>query len=257
MKLMRNYPSETVIEGETYRFERIVKEDLWSVNVLYRNDDGKGYILKLTDARTAPALVLRPVLMLLLRREYNIYGMLTDLDGIPKLGPCYGRMGYFHEYVEGKSLHDVSSGDELQDDFFDRLISTFNKLHERRIIHLDMQKRGNVIVAEDGSPYLIDFQLCIHFKLRSGPLGRWSDRLFRTLMPEVLYHVYKQKKHFQPHLMTDEEKKLAQRTELNRKFEHYLFGWGRKVKRAIYPKRSNETIWFKWKKLKDKSPRVT
>jgi len=29
MKLMRNYPSETVIEGETYRFERIVKEDLW------------------------------------------------------------------------------------------------------------------------------------------------------------------------------------------------------------------------------------
>ncbi len=257
MKLMRNYPDETVIEGETYRYEKTLKDDLWSVNVLYRNDDGKGYILKLTDARTVPALVLRPLLMLLLRHEYNIYKMLADLDGIPKLGPCYGRMGYFHEYVEGRSLHDVPNGDELPDDFFDRLIAIFDKLHERRIIHLDMQKRGNVIVAEDGSPYLIDFQLCIHFKPRSGPLGRWSDRLFRALVPEVLYHVYKQKRHFQPHLMTDEEKKLAQRKEVNRKFERYLFGWGRKVKRAVYPKRSNETIWFKWKKLKDKSPRVT
>jgi len=257
MKLMRDYPNETVIEGETYRYEKTLKDDLWSVNVLYRSESGKGYILKLTDARTVLGLMIRPLLMLLIRHEYGIYRMLADLDGVPKLGPRYGRLGYFHEYVEGKSLHHVTDGDELPDDFFDRLIAVFDKLHERRIIHLDMQKRGNVIVSNDGRPYLLDFQLCIHFKLRKGPLGRWSDRLFRALIPDVIYHVYKQKKHFQPHLMTDEEMKLAQRTQLNRKFERYLFGWGRKLKRMIYPKRSNETIWFRWSKLKDKSPRVT
>lgn len=108
MKFIQNHPKETVIERETYRSERTLKDDLWSVNILYRNDNGKGYVLKLTDARTVPGLMIRPLLMLLIRHEYGIHKMLADLGGVPKLGPRYGRFRYFHEYVQGKSPLEVS-----------------------------------------------------------------------------------------------------------------------------------------------------
>ncbi len=108
MKFMQNYPNETVIEGETYRYERTLKDDLWSVNILYRNDNGKGYVLKLTDTRTVPGPMIRPLLMLLIRHEYAIHKMLADLGGVPELDPRYGRFGYFHEYVQGKSPLEIS-----------------------------------------------------------------------------------------------------------------------------------------------------
>ena len=43
--------------------------------------------------------------------------------------------------------------------FFDELQSTLKEVHTRHIAYMDLHKRENIIVGDDGRPYLIDFQV--------------------------------------------------------------------------------------------------
>jgi hypothetical protein len=249
---MRVYPDETFINGVLYRYERILKEDFFSVNVLYRNDSGVRYVLKLSDFRFIFGFFLRPAAAFFSRREYRIYRMLEDIKGVPELGPRYGWRGYFHKFIEGRTLHEIPRKGPLPEDFFDNLKRIMEEVHKRRVFYLDLNKLGNIILGDDDLPYLIDFQVSLFFKKRSGPLGRLNDFLFTSLIREDIYHLYKHKKRFMRSAMTEEELLLAKRSRFNVWYDRI---WGtpyRKVKRLIYPKGSNDIIWFKWKKMKDK-----
>ncbi len=46
-------------------------------------------------------------------------------------------------------------------DFFDHVEEMLNVLHARRIIYVDLHKQENVLVGDDGLPYLIDFQVSV------------------------------------------------------------------------------------------------
>ena len=107
MSVTRSYPSRAEIYGEEYRFDRILKEDFFSVNVLYRNQEGGQYVLKLSDFRFVLGWLFRPLAGWISRREYRIYQMVSDIPGIPELGPRHGKRGYFHRFIEGKTLHEI------------------------------------------------------------------------------------------------------------------------------------------------------
>lgn len=254
---MRGYPEKIVIDNETYHLEKILKDDFFSVNVLYRNPDGVRYVLKLSDFRFLLGWLLRPLAMFFSWREYRIYKLLDGIEGIPPLGPRFGMRGYFHRYVEGRTLHEIEvHGGSLPDDFFDKLGKIIARVHEKRIFYLDLNKRGNILIGDDGQPYLIDFQISQVIKKRRGPLGPLADRVFAALIKEDIYHLYKHKRFFQPHLITEEELTLAKRTPFNEGLNRWVGSPYRKVKRLIYPHGSNEIIWFKWKKMKDQSKRM-
>lgn len=248
--MRRGYPQSVRIDGQLYRFERVLKEDFFSVNVLYRGPDAVRYVLKLSDFRFVLGWLLRPLAAGMSRHEYRIYTMVADLDGVPELGPRYGRRGYFHRYVEGKTLHETSKGSPLPADFFQRLCSLVARLHERRIYYADLNKRGNVIVGTDGRPYLIDYQICLRFPERRGWYGRRLERVFQALIREDIYHVYKHKRRFQPEALTEEESRLAVRSRLSRRYDRYFGRVYRRLKRLIYPSGSNEMIWYKWRRLR-------
>ena len=57
--------------------------------------------------------------------------------------------------------------------------------------------------------------------------------------------------------MTEAELQLAQRSTLNTRYRRLLWQPYIVLKRLIYPHGSNETIWYKWKKEKDQSPRMS
>ncbi len=253
---MRGYPEKIVINGETFNFEKILKDDFFSVNVLYKNDFDVRYVLKLSDFRFVLGILLRPLAMLFSWREYRIYRMLEGIEGIPALGPRFGRRGYFHRYIEGKTLHEMEQGGSLPDDFFTKLMGIISHLHERRIFYLDLNKRGNIIVGKDMQPYLIDFQVSLFIRKRNGLPGLLGDRVFNALIREDIYHLYKHKRRFQPQLLTQEESLLATRTAFNEALNRYVGTPYRKVKRLIYPRGSNEIVWYKWKKMKDRSKRM-
>ena len=265
---------EVGIQGERFWFERILKDDFFSINVLYANQEGQRYVLKLSDFRFMFGWLFRPFAGWISRREYRIYQTVEDIPGIPELGPRYGDKGYFHRYVEGDTLHEIERriceqfhaipghpifakhAAQLPPDFFDRLSGIVRKIHERRIFYADLNKRGNIICSHDGNPYLIDFQLCLSFPRRIGWRGALAERIFLRLVQEDLYHVYKHKYTFQPHLMTEEEKIRARRSKLGGRYQRYCWKPYIILKRLIYPHGSNETIWYKWKKQKDQTPRM-
>lgn len=254
---MRKYPEKTIINGETYGYEKILKDDFFSVNILYKNDLGRRFVLKLSDFRFILGILFRPFAALMSSHEYNIYRIVADIEGVPELGPRLGWRGYFHEYIEGKTLHElIDTPDVLPGDFFDKLKRIVDQVHERRILYVDMNKKGNIILSDKGDPFLIDFQISQNFKKRWWFSDRLTDKMFNRLKQEDIYHVYKHKKRFQKDRMTEEESKLAVRSDLIKTYDRLIGKWYRSAKRLIYPSGSNEMIWYKWKKEKDKSKRM-
>ncbi|MGE0474682.1 MAG: hypothetical protein AB7P17_13690, partial [Nitrospirales bacterium] len=257
----RQYPSMVTLDGQDYVFERILKDDFFSVNVLYGNHGGERYVLKLSDFRFVLGWMFRPLAGWISRREYRIYNMVSDIPGIPALGPRHGKRGYFHRYIEGQTLHEIErslvdrfnvvAGDpalgnyetSLAPDFFDRLLLIVNAVHRRRIFYADLNKRGNIICSTEGRPYLIDFQICLYMPVRQGLMGSLTEKIFQQLAKEDLYHLYKHKKTFQPKLVTAQEQELAQQSNLSRRYRRFLWQPYIVLKRLIYPHGSNETIW--------------
>ena len=274
MGVERPYPSFVTIHGRQYAFERLLKDDFFSLNLLYKNPDGQRYVLKLSDFRFVLGWLFRPFASWISRREYRLYQKVSDIPGIPALGPRFGEQGYFHQFIEGNTLHEIEQaihqqcnvavghpafaacGTPLASDFFDRLVMTVQEIHRRRIFYADLNKRGNIICSSEGSPYLIDFQICLHVPLRSGWVGALSEGIFQRLVREDLYHVYKHKLTFQPERLTEKERRFAQRSPLNRRYGRFLWHPYIRLKRMIYPHGSNETLWFNWKKEEDQSPRM-
>lgn len=76
-----------------FAFERILKEGFFSVNVLYKNQDGVRYVLKLSAFRSLFGVLLRPIAALVSLPEYRMYQMVADLEGIPALGSRHGLRG--------------------------------------------------------------------------------------------------------------------------------------------------------------------
>ena len=251
----RNYPSEIVVGGRSYAFERILKDDFFSVNVLYKDAEDRRQVLKLSDFRFILGRLVRPLAGMMSRHEYKIYSALADIPGIPPLGPRVGRNGYIHEFVEGKTLFEVK-GEELPDDFFDRLLVIYQEMHARRIVHVDSEKKGNIILGSDGRPYLLDYQISMAFRDPGGLFGGWRERLFDNLVKVDIYHVYKHKRNYRRDLMRPEDWALAERPRATRIYEYGFGKYARWLKRRIYPSGSNEIIWYKWKKMSDKSRRM-
>ena len=138
----------------------------------------------------------------LARREMGFYSQLQDLPGIPRLIAKLGENGFIHGYVPGPTLLECSK-DSIDDGFFDRLVDLMGALHQRGMSYMDANKRDNVIVATDGQPYLIDFQISWRPKSRGpGSLSNWA-LLFMQRMD--FYHLFKHKSRLRPDLMRPQE----------------------------------------------------
>ncbi len=255
---MAAFPTHVTVAGQDLLFERILKDDFFSLNILYHNQDHLRYVLKLSDFRFIFGFLFRPIAAWISKREYAMYQRVADIPGIPALGPRYGSRGYFHEYIEGKTLYQIEKEKQeaLPAGFFENLGSILQAVHQRRIFYGDLNKRGNIICSMEGSPYLIDFQICVHFPLRSGWIGKLSNKIFHRLIQEDVYHLYKHKKTFQKNFMSGPEIILAQRSSLNQYYSRFIWKPYITVKRLIYPHGSNETIWYKWKRQQDQSSKV-
>lgn len=248
----RRYPTEIVVDGRVYAFERVLTDAFYSVNVLYRHDDGRRQVLKLSDFRFILGRLVRPLAGLMSRHEFRVYSALAGIPGIPALGPRVGRNGYIHEFVEGRTLSEVT-GDALPDDFFDRLLAIYQAMHARRIVHVDSEKRGNIILGDDGRPYLLDFQISMAFREPGGLFGTWRERLFANLVKIDIYHVHKHKRNFRRDLMRPEDWALAERPRATRIYERGFGKHARWLKRRFYPSGSTEVVWNRGKKKADPS----
>ncbi|HPF39511.1 MAG TPA: hypothetical protein P5081_07975 [Phycisphaerae bacterium] len=83
--------------------------------------------------------------------------------------------------------------DALPDDFFPRLEKLIAEMHALNIAYVDLEKRENVLVGDDGGPWLFDFQIAWD---RSGWfVSRW---ILRILQKSDRYHLLKHWRRLRP-----------------------------------------------------------
>jgi len=191
------------LAGRTYTLEKVLKHDFFAVTARFRGPDGEAVCLKHYHTEPWLGMELEWAGRLMADREVRHYGLLQDLDGVPRLLGRVGKSAFAHSWVEGNDLLDHK--DRLPDDFFDRLAALVEAVHRHGMAYIDMNKPDNVIVAGDGRPVLIDFQISWAPRPSRGPLGRLKRRLLAMFQKSDLYHVRKLKRLYRPDLMTPEE----------------------------------------------------
>ena len=187
--------------GQRFEYLQTFKHDFFAATGLYRGSEGLA-VLKMgrqNDILTIPADWIGRFLT---RREVRFYGLLQGTAGVPRLIGTVGSSGFLHEYVPG---HPLARREAVSDTFFDELFAMVTDLHSRHMAYVDLNKRQNILMGDDGRPYLIDFQISLHLP----PVGWRRLRPFRWLLARFQhgdrYHCLKHKRRLRPDLLTDPE----------------------------------------------------
>ncbi len=194
-------PEEIEIEGQKYRRRAVFKHDSWAATALYHSPS-RSIVCKFNRRQSIAFVPMEWLGRLLARRERHILNLLAGLPSIPGvLGPVRAKgkplaNAVAHDYVPG---HPLRAREKVNDDFFPRLRLLLEHMHQRGIAYVDLHKRENIIVGDDGRPYLIDFQISGAFP-EPHPIGlSFCYRLLlRILQVCDDYHLVKHLKHCRP-----------------------------------------------------------
>lgn len=135
-------------------------------------------------------------------REARALEQLKEIKGVPKLIRKLNERALIFEYLSGTKVRCVDPGN-LSPDFFEKFYALVDEMHLRGIAHCDLLSKGNVIIGEDGNPYIIDFATSFYKGESSNWLKEWIFgklcELDRTCVARM------KEKHF-PELLTETEK---------------------------------------------------
>jgi len=182
-------PLMVSVDGKTCERIDIFKHDSWAATALDRTSDGQSIVCKFNRQSPIGWLSMRWLGRCLANRERGFLKQLQGLAGIPAVFESVQVNGHVcdhavaHVFIAGKPLS-LSTG--VPRDFFDKVEKLLGELHSRRIVYVDMHKQENVIVGEDGQPYLIDFQVSLQLSK-----SRLGDRLLKMLRDLDLYNADK------------------------------------------------------------------
>lgn len=199
--LGRQEPPESIeVDGKVWTREEIFKHDSWAATCVYRHNNER-IICKLNRRQSIFGFPMRWLGWRLASRERSFLSLLAETGHVPKpLGPVtiQGRVwktAVARPYLPG---HPLSRNEKINDSFLPQLRQIILEMHNRGMAYVDLHKKENVLVGEDGEPYLIDFQVCLRFPkwlLWCCPLF-WL--LLRAFQRADLYHFQKHVKHLRP-----------------------------------------------------------
>jgi predicted Ser/Thr protein kinase len=142
---------------------------------------GRDWIIK--DFRCRPLPVRNTWGRFLLRREWLALTRLQGIAGLPQDVFRLDRFALCYRCMPGIAFRNARP-ERTTGSFFRMLESIVVRMHERGVAHLDLRYRHNILVLEDGSPGIIDFQSHIG-------LHRLPRRVQRLLRNADLAGVYK------------------------------------------------------------------
>ena len=154
-------PGEIAVDGQNYRRVTLFKHDSWAATALYQSPQ-RSIVCKFNRRQGIGFLPMTWLGRLLAGREKRILNLLAGAPSVPGVlgsvvagGRCLDN-AVAHVYIPG---HPLRAGEKVNDDFFPRLRNLLEQMHDRGIAYVDLHKRENIIVGDDGRPYLIDFQI--------------------------------------------------------------------------------------------------
>jgi hypothetical protein len=203
-------PATVTCRGATFTLVETFKHDFFAATGLYRGPTGLA-VLKLNRVGDFFGLPLRSIGRFLGQREIRLYRLAHDLPGVPALLGPVGDTGLLHAFVPG---HPLGRSEAVSDTFFEELFALLRALHDRQIAYVDLNKRQNILVGDDGRPYLIDFQISLHLPAtgwRTLAPVRW---LLARFQQADIYHALKHKRRLRPDLLTPDEERIVTRLSI-------------------------------------------
>lgn len=224
-------PQEISLGPQRYRLVERFKHDFFAATALYEClggptawQGGRGrcdrVVLKLGRVADLLGLPMRFVGEWLARREAGFYGALQGLEGIPGFLGMWGGHGVAHEYVEG---HPLRRNEWVSDEFFPRLARLLDAIHARDMAYVDLEKRENILVGDDGNPYLIDFQISFALRTPRSRRSRILRFLLRKLQESDRYHLLKHHRRHRPDQLSPEQIEASYRRPVHVDLHRVLF----------------------------------
>ncbi len=230
-------PPEIVLSDGTYTHVRTYKHDFFAATGLYRGPGGK-VILKVGRVTPLAFVSMKWMGRFHANHELGIYRAVEDLPGVPRCLGRWGETGFVHAFVEG---HPLQRGEQVGDAFFAGLRELLAGIHARGIAYVDLEKRENILVGDDGQAHLIDFQISFRWPRAGERRGGWlrliprelGEFILRRLQDGDRYHLLKHMRRHRPDLLTHEERMASYRAgpliELHRRISRPLTGLRRAV----------------------------
>ncbi len=200
-------PATVTCDGAVYELVETFKHDFFAATGLYRGPAGLA-VLKVGRINPAFSVPLDWIGRVLAGREVHHYRVAEGLPGVPRLIGRVGPTGLLHAFVPG---HPLGRREAVSDTFFDELRGLLDALHARDMAYVDLNKRQNILVGDDGRPYLIDFQISLHVPRRGWRGARLAQWVLRRFQDADTYHLLKHKRRLRPDLLTEVERERVER----------------------------------------------
>jgi predicted Ser/Thr protein kinase len=138
---------------------------------------------------------------MVIAREIRAYRALAGIEGLPSQFKRLSPFSIAVEYLEGRDLGGIVRG-EIGPGVVLQFESIVEELHERGWVHLDLQRRSNILLV-DGKVFVVDLASAVH----PGSIPVVGRCLTRLLGSADRLSLIKMKNIYAPELITAREKK--------------------------------------------------
>lgn len=193
-------PEQIEVDGISYKLQEVFKHDSWAATALFHGDE-QDIVCKFNRTQSILGLPAGWIGRFLASREAFAMQRMSHVEGIPNdSGAVWAEGKHFpsavaHPFIPG---HPLGAQEEVDDDFFPKLLGYLREVHEQKMAYVDLHKRENILVDEKGKPHLIDFQVCYRSAaMRSFTLPT-TKLILKLLQYSDLYHFTKHVKRLRP-----------------------------------------------------------
>jgi len=175
------------------------------------------------DYARTPGWFGRLLAPVLLWREASALATLDGMVGIPKLYRRIDSRGLIMEYLPATPWPQAKASDAA----YTRLATLVDAMHTRGVAHCDLRAPSNMLVGDDGTPYIVDFVA----RMRRGQ--RWNlpwNWLFHEFVRADESALAKLRVRFAPKLATDDDRALL---EQRGPLERFARGLGAGIRRLV------------------------
>lgn len=175
----------------------LVKGRLLKADVFITRFHGQRFVVK--DFGKKGFLERNLVGRTVIGREIRAYRVLAGIEGLPSQFKRLSPFSIAIEYLEGRDLGGIVRG-EIGPGVIRQFESIVEELHERGWVHLDLQRRSNILLV-DGKVFVVDLASAIH----PGGLPFLGRCLTRLLGFADRLSLIKMKSIYAPELITARE----------------------------------------------------
>ncbi len=193
-------PAAISLDGETFLLDEVLKHDSWAATAVYRSET-RAAKCKFNRTQSIGPVPMRWLGRYLAFREQWFMDRLAGIEGTPvSLGAVsvHGEpvaTAVAHEWIEG---HALAEGEAVDDWFFPQLEAILDEAHRRGIAHVDLHKRENILVDDQGRPFLIDYQISFGIASERAGARVLLGGLLRLLQRCDRYHLLKHRVKHRP-----------------------------------------------------------